>query len=94
MESGKNKNLILWAGVAAATAGIAAVAAIVKWQERRLNELAESKQLRSVQDVLADCYEKISEIEQHIPEVVPERPKVRRHLHSKPKSNGKPVLES
>ena len=68
VESGKRANIVLWTGLAAATAGIVAVAMIVKWKDHAITRAKESSHLRDVQDVLADCYEKIREIEKRIPD--------------------------
>ncbi len=90
MGSGKNSNVIVWAGVAAAAAGIVAVAVIAKWRERSLNNL--SATTRSVQEVLADCYGKIREIEEHLPDLV--APKTVRRSGVRARTNGNPVLGS
>ena len=68
MPSEKRTNVLLWTGIAASVAGICAVIASIKWQEKkRCAEGENSEQLRGVHDVLEDCYEKIHEIEQHLP---------------------------
>lgn len=90
MEAGKKTSVILWVGVAAAAAGIVAVAAIAKWREQSLKNLAAT---RGVQEVLADCYNKIHEIEEHLPDmIVPKR--AGRQSRPAAMSNGHPVLES
>ncbi len=90
MESGKNMNLIVWAGVAAAAAGVVAVAVIAKWRERSLENL--SATTRGAQEVLADCYSKIHEIEEHLPNLVP--PATVRRSPARSRTNGNPVLEA
>ncbi len=90
MESGKNIPLIVWAGVAAAATGIVAVAMIAKWRERSLNNL--SATTRSVHEVLADCYGKVREIEEHLPDVV--TPRAVRRPAVRKMTNSNPVLET
>lgn len=85
-ELSKRTNVILWTGVAAAATGIVAVIAMVKWNERAETETSVTKGLRNIQDVLADCKRKISEIEQHLPEVNHEAPGTRSIAN--PSSNG------
>ena len=70
MAAGKRTNVILWSGLAAAAAGVVAVAVLVKLKERSFAETSVQNRLRDVQDVLADCYKKISEIEEHLPAVI------------------------
>jgi hypothetical protein len=65
----RRTNVILWTGIAAAATGIAAVVAIVKWNEQTETEATVTKGLRNIQDVLADCKRKITEIEQHLPDM-------------------------
>jgi len=88
--SGKSNNVIVWAGVAAAAAGIVAVAVIAKWRERSLHNLSATR--RSVQEVLADCYGKIREIEEHLPGLPPPNAVLRSGAHTR--TNGNPVLGS
>ena len=71
MESGKVRNRTLWVGVGAAVAGIVAVIVIAKWRDRDTEQM--TSQIRDVQDVLKDCYEKIQQIEVHLPELKPVR---------------------
>ena len=70
MASGKKSSVNLWMGIAAAAAGVVAVVVLVKLNDRSLSEASVHNRLRDVQDVLADCYKKISEIEQNLPEVI------------------------
>ena len=79
MSAGKKSSVMLWTGLAAATAGIVAVAVIVKLKERSLMEGSVQNRLRDVQDVLTDCYKKISEIEQHLPELASVEPRINTH---------------
>ncbi|HZO89685.1 MAG TPA: hypothetical protein VFB38_15255 [Chthonomonadaceae bacterium] len=90
MKSGKHSNVIVWVGVTAAAAGIVAVAAIMKWREQSLKNL--STTTRGVQEVLADCYSKIREIEEHLPDLV--APKSVRPSGVRTLANGEPVLGS
>lgn len=69
MESSKRTNVIVWTSIAAAAAGIAAVAAVMKYRERHLNETGLTLHLRDVQDVLTDCYVKIQDIEARLPDI-------------------------
>ena len=75
VAAGKKSSVILWTGVAAATAGVIAVAVLVKLRDRSLVDSNVQNRLSDVQDVLADCYKKISEIEQHLPELMRVEPK-------------------
>jgi hypothetical protein len=90
VEAGKKTSVVVWVGVAAAAAGIVAVAAIAKWREHSLKNLAST---RGVQEVLADCYNKIHEIEEHLPDIITPK-KAGRQPHARAMSNGHPVLES
>lgn len=69
VAAGKKPSVILWTGLAAATAGVVAVAVFINLRERSATEGSMSNRLRDVQDVLTDCYKKITEIEQHLPEL-------------------------
>jgi hypothetical protein len=71
LEAGSKRNVILWSSVAAATAGIVAVAAIFTWKARTLSAQQISTRIRDVQDVLLDCESKIHEIKGHITEILP-----------------------
>lgn len=83
MSAGKKSSVILWTGVAAAAAGVVAVAVVVKLKERSLVEGSVENRLRDVQDVLTDCYKKITEIEQHLPELAASEPRLTsRRMHS------------
>lgn len=70
MASGKKTSVNLWMGIAAAAAGIVVVVVLVKLNDRSLSGTSVQDRLRDVQDVLADCYKKISEIEQNLPELI------------------------
>lgn len=67
LAAGKKTNVVLWSGLAAAAAGVIAVAVMAKLKQRSYAEGAVQNRLRDVQDVLSDCYKKISEIEAHLP---------------------------
>lgn len=69
MEASKRTGIFIWSGVAAAAAGILAVAVIFQLRARKKSNTSHSSHLRDVQDVLADCYQKIREIEEHLPGV-------------------------
>ena len=73
MSASKKTNIILWSSLVASVAGIAAVAVALRFQKREQDEQAMASHLRDVQDVLADCYEKINEIEQRLPSALSER---------------------
>lgn len=81
MAAGKKSSVILWTGLAAAATGIVVVAVFVNLKERSRAEGSVSNQLRDVQDVLTDCYKKITEIEQHLPELVQSKTK-NNNIHS------------
>lgn len=86
MAAGKKSSVILWTGLAAAATGIVVVAVFVNLKERSRAEGSVSNQLRDVQDVLTDCYKKITEIEQHLPELVQSSPKNNTHPLSRSNS--------
>ncbi len=67
VDSGKRSNIILWTGLAAAAAGIVAVAVIARWKDHVVTRAHANSHLRDVQDVLTDCYDKIREIEKRLP---------------------------
>ena len=74
MAAGKKSSVILWTGLAAAAAGVVAVAVFINLRERSISDGSVSNRLRDVQDVLTDCYKKITEIEQHLPELAQTEP--------------------
>lgn len=76
MSAGKKSSVLLWTVVAAAATGVVAAAVVVKLKERSLAEGNVENRLRDVQDVLTDCYKKISEIEQHLPELAATEPRL------------------
>lgn len=59
-------HLILLVGLAAATAGIVAVSAVMIWRRRKVHDDGVNASLRGVQEVLSECYVKIRDIEDHI----------------------------
>lgn len=69
MASSKKTSVLVWGSTAAAVAGIVAVVAIARWR-RTLSDSRVATRLRDVQEVLTDCYRKISEIEDHIPDLL------------------------
>lgn len=71
LESGSKKNILVWSSVAAATAGIVAVAAIFTWKARTLSSEKLDTRIRDVQDVLLDCETKIHEIQSRIADILP-----------------------
>ena len=73
MEGNRRSSIILWTGLAAAVTGITAIAVIAKFRNRTIEENGVRTRLRGIQDVLADCYRKISEIEDDLPVVPPTR---------------------
>lgn len=87
MAAGKKSSVVLWTGLAAAAAGVVAVAVYISLKERSTADGHVSNRLRDVQDVLTDCYKKITEIEQHLPELV-------QSLPSAPKNNIHPLSSS
>jgi|SRR5579871_3349270 len=70
VEPTRKTSVIVLASVAAAAASIAVVVAVAKWRERSLIGNKVKSGLRGVQDVLADCYRQIDEIERHLPAAV------------------------
>ena len=88
MALSKKTSVLVWGSTAAAVAGIAAVITIARWR-RTLSESRVATRLRDVQDVLTDCYRKISEIEDHLPDLLqqsmvsPSLPKSRRMTNSR-----------
>ncbi|HEV2471280.1 MAG TPA: hypothetical protein VGS41_01360 [Chthonomonadales bacterium] len=73
---GRRSGIILWTGVAAAAAGIVAVAAISRMRDNQAVGAGVASKMRDIKDVLADCYSKIHEIEARIPEIALEPPAV------------------
>ena len=67
LESTKRVGIIVSACVAAAATGVVVVAAIAKWRQSEAESILLKNSLRDVQDVLSDCYDKIQEIEEHLP---------------------------
>ncbi len=59
----KKTNALLWASLAASSAGITAVVAVAKWLERRQEVQESTQRLRDVSAVIADCHDKLHEIE-------------------------------
>lgn len=76
MSTANKTNIILWSSLAASAAGIVALAVALRYQRQndvdRVNHSVASR-LRGVQDVLTDCYDKINEIESHLPSVLSDR---------------------
>ncbi len=70
MEGSSKKQIILWSSVAAAAAGIIAVAAIFALRSRKGAADSITSRIRDVQDVILDCERKIHEIEARIPGIV------------------------
>ena len=64
MEGSKRTGVFVWGGIAAAAAGIFAVAIILQLRDRKKSVAGN---FRDIQDVLSDCYQKIREIEEHLP---------------------------
>ena len=94
VESGRKSQILIWACVGAAAAGIVAVGVLSRWRNQGISPNTIT-QIRDVQDVLTDCYRKLQEIEEHIPELVP----ARRHgddfagsLTVRSASNGSPAI--
>lgn len=79
MAAGNKSSVILWTGLAAAAAGVVAVAVFINLRDRSVTEGSMSNRLRDVQDVLTDCYKKITEIEQHLPELSQTEPLSKLH---------------
>jgi len=95
VESGKNTTVVLWTSVAVA-AGIITFAAITNWPRRGLKVLSKTP-IRDAQEVLADCYKKIREIEEHLPTVLAStasKPVRQKRTQVRSISNGNPVLDS
>lgn len=70
MESGNRSATALWIGLAAVATGVVAATLVARWKAKIAADASVHHQLRDVQEVLSDCYKKISEIEQHLPELV------------------------
>lgn len=69
VEANKKSMVWLWASVAAAATGIAAVAVILRLHEKRVDNTSSEVDHRDLQRVLSDCYQKIQEIEERLPSV-------------------------
>lgn len=68
MTSEKKTSVLIWSGIAASVAGIVAVVACMRWQERNKGAgEAEDTRYRDVKDVLSDVHAKIEEIERQLP---------------------------
>lgn len=89
MEISKKTSVVVLAGVAVA-AGVVAMATFARWRERARTQTI-STRLRGAQEVITDCYQKIREIEEHLPEVLRGRngdsPRAAR-------TNGKPAFDT
>lgn len=91
----KKTNLLLWSGLASAAAGILAVAAVARWQEHSHRNQRVAMRLRDIQGVLAACYDKINEIETHLPQKTRAIPAERASkTRTSVGSNGAPALDS
>jgi len=70
LKNDKRSSLVLWSSVAAAgTAGIVALAAYGRYRMRSIDNAVVMSHLRDVQEVLSDCYAKIQEIENQLPDI-------------------------
>lgn len=67
MESNRRVGIAISACIAAAATGVIVVAAFAKWRRNEAEGRKLESSLRDVQDVLSDCYDKIHEIENHLP---------------------------
>ncbi len=70
LKNDKRSSLVLWSSIAAAgTAGIVALVAYGRYRMRAIDNTSVMLHLRDVQDVLSDCYMKIQEIENQLPDM-------------------------
>ncbi len=69
IDDNKRVGAIILACSAAALAGIAAVSAVALWRASKRPVLTADAAMRNIEDVLSDCYSKITEIEQSVPEI-------------------------
>jgi hypothetical protein len=68
VTSEKKTSVLIWSGLAASVAGIVAVVACMRWQERnRGGGASEETHYRDVKEVLSDVHAKIEEIERQLP---------------------------
>ncbi len=68
MTSEKKTSVLIWSGVAASVAGIVAVVACMRCQERSKGAGdTEDTHYRDVKEVLSDVHAKIEEIERQLP---------------------------
>lgn len=67
MQVSKRVGIILSASIGAASAGIIAAVFILQLRERQHADEKAAIHLRDIQDVLTDCYNKIHDIDNHIP---------------------------
>ena len=90
VEASKKTGVIVWSSIAAAAAGVIAVAVIVRLRERKKSVVSN---LRDVRDVLADCYQKIREIEDQLPGSKSSQDRIER-VSTNILANGNTVMDS
>ncbi len=69
IDENKRVGAIVLACSAAALAGIAAVSAVALWRASKRPVRTSDVDMRDIEDVLSDCYSKITEIERSVPEI-------------------------
>jgi len=96
VKSSRKSTVIILSCVAAATAGVFAIVATDRWKVRNAASLGVKSRLRDVQEVLADCYTKIHEIERQLPDqsTVATTVAARSSLGSAPTGNGRPIYDA
>lgn len=68
MQADKKTTVLVWASVAAAAAGIAVVAVLFKCRDKICTDEGSAvSDHRHLQQIVADCYSKIEEIESRLP---------------------------
>jgi len=71
-ETDKKNSILVCASIAAAAAGIAVVALLIKYRDGKCEEETQPRDTdhRHLKQVLSDCYDKIREIEARLPATV------------------------
>ncbi len=64
MERSQTRSqVLLWTGIGAAVAGVAALVAVTRFRASKNSPITSTNVLRDIQSVLEDCYSKIEEID-------------------------------
>ncbi len=96
MKTSTKSTVIILSCVAAAAAGVTAIIAIGRLKARGTAHNGMTSRLRDVQEVLADCYSKINEIERQLPGHVESAAAfaAKTMRAQSPATNGRPVYDA